>query len=152
MTPEPHQPERGKMRDAVADLMQEVKEKRALTAAEKLAAAAVSQRRKRLQYLYLMIATVVFGSAVVWAIPRWKTPYAAPAGAAAEDGARQTLLFAARLIEGFRASNGRYPDTIAETGVNLPGLTYTRTPTSWELSAPIPGASPMVLRSADYRP
>ena len=127
------------MADAVQALVQEVKEKKEQTRAEK---AMVEQRRRRKQrtrLVQLAALALALVAALIYAIPRWKQPLARPTGAAARDDARHTILFAARLLDQYQLRAGRLPGSFRQTGVELPTLQYQPTGDSYALTIDVDG-------------
>jgi len=103
--------------------------------------------RKRL-HGWLVAAALVFAASLVWAIPQWRHPFAAPTGAVADRGARHTVAFAARLVQRYVRENGAPPGSLDDVGVHLPGLTYRHLGDQWELTLPVE-ANEVTFRSGE---
>lgn len=137
------------MQDAVAKVMQKVADDKAKVSAQARAERLRRERRKRLLSLLLIPAAVAFGISLWVAIPRWRHPFQPPTGAAAERDARQAIAFAARLVEHYRAVNGRPPTSLPEAGAALPGIRYRLVGTSYELSVTVDGRELVFLGGSD---
>lgn len=127
------------MKDAVANVMSEVAEKQAAQKADLNAARARALRRARRAWPLLILVAAAFLISFIYFVPRWNHPFKPPVGAAAMRDARQAILFADGHVILFLTANGRAPASLAETGVNLPGITYRVTPRGYELSAVVEG-------------
>lgn len=151
MIEQPHEPAKARMRDAAADLVKDLKANREADRAEKAADESKKAARKKYQWLWVAGLVVAFGASLAYGLPRWRSPWVAPAGAEAERSARETLAFAARVVEAFRVQHGRVPDNLAETRVAPAGVLYRPSPSGWELSIDVEGRN-VVLRSSEWRP
>ncbi len=142
---------RARMRDAVNDLVQKVKDDRAQTLAEKEVEQQQLRARERQKYVWLFVAVVAFAGSVAFTLPRMRAPIRPPTGAAAEHHGRQTLVYAARLVEEFQRARGRLPASMAEIGVSLPGVVLETRPGGWELSMQVDGrtVAALALRSGE---
>jgi soluble lytic murein transglycosylase-like protein len=150
--PEPPRQPAERMRSAVADLVKDIKEQRAQTAAELRAERERAARRAKRIYRWVVLASLAFAGSLIYAVPRMSTPWAPPAGEEALRDARATLEFGSRLIEAFRAQHGRLPDSLDELGVAVQGMSYRKGRTGWELSVELPDRAPLVLGSDGFRP
>lgn len=92
--------------------------------------------RRRWQAAALFLVFVI---SVIVAIPRWRTPFQPPAGAAAQHNARRAIVFAAHLVDQYVKTRGQPPANLAELRVELPGMEYTRVENSWRLSMAVEG-------------
>ncbi len=149
---DPKGPEtRARMRDAVNDLVQKVKDDRAETQADREAEEQRRRAHERLKYVWLFVAVVAFAGSVAFTVPRMRAPIRPPTGAEAERHGRETLVYAARLVEEFQRVRGRLPNSIDETGVSLPGVVMLTRPGGWELSMQVNGrtVATLALRSGD---
>jgi hypothetical protein len=134
------QPEsRQKMRDALEQVIQGVAEKRDEARADELREREKRLRRRRSTVALLVLLAVGFGVSLAVSLPRWSRPYAPPSGEAARRDAQRALTLAASLVERFRTVNGRLPDSLAETGVALPGVEYRVAPPGYELWVTVDG-------------
>jgi hypothetical protein len=127
------------MRDALQQVMQNVADKRDEARADELKEVERRQRKRRSAILLLVLLGVAFGVSLAVSLPRWNNPYAPPTGEAAERDAQRALLLAAAIVDRFRNANRRLPDSLAETGVALPGVAYRLTPSGYELSVTADG-------------
>ena len=141
---------RDRMQDAVASVMNEVKEQRAAIKADVQAARARALRRSRRAWPLMILAASAFIISFVYFVPRWKHPFTPPAGAAAVRDARHAILLADSHVRLFIAENGRPPVTLAETGLTLPGISYRVTPRGYEIAAVVEGR-PIVFASGEDR-
>jgi hypothetical protein len=146
----PPSSKRQEMRDAVHQVLQKVADDRQAATVEAQAAAARAARKRRRHRTLLALGIVALVAAIVFAVPRWRRPFPAPTGAEADRQARIALLFAARAVDGFRDSRGRLPLSLQETGVALPGVSYTPDTDGWELSTVVEGRT-LTLRHSDDR-
>jgi hypothetical protein len=141
---------RERIADAVKDLVSDIKHQREEEAQERRREAEHVERKARRRWFQLALAALVFAISAIVAVPRWKTPFRPPAGAAADRHARQALRFAAGLVESFRARHGRLPTSLAETGLVPAGVEYRIVGEGWELR--LSTESGVVrLPSEDYR-
>ena len=90
---------REKMRDAVDQLMKQVADQRQETKAEVVAARERRARQNRMRWLQAAVLALVLVMSVMFAIPLWQRPFAAPTGARAERDGRRAVVFAVQLIE-----------------------------------------------------
>ena len=116
---------REKMRDAVQDLVQQVKDQKQKTVAEKRHEEQKAKQKQRRRLLETGVLVVALIASILWAIPKWNAPFSTPTGAEARKDARKALVFASRLLDQYQLRAGRFPGTFAQVGVSLPGLVYT---------------------------
>ncbi len=142
---------RERMRDAVKDLVQKVKDDRAETQADRDAEERRRRTHERQKYVWLFVAVVGFAWSVAFTLPRIRAPIGPPTGAEAERHGRHALVYAARLVEEFQRARGRLPNTIEEIAVSLPGVVLQPRPGGWELSMVVEGrtVATLSLRSGD---
>ena len=117
---------RAKMRDAVGQLMQQVADKQHESKAEVIAARERDARRAKMRWLQVAVLAIVLVISLMFAIPRWRQPFAAPTGARAERDARRAVVFAAQLVEQQIRATGRAPRNFDQVGVPLAGIFYQR--------------------------
>jgi len=141
---------RQQMEDAVQDVMQKMADDRVAAAAEVVREQKrqVSRRRQAAGLVVFGIVTLIL--ALVISLPRLRNPFPAPTGADAERDARAALLFAAGVVDSYRAAQSRLPESLLEAGVALPGMGYSRTADGYELVVQADGV-PVSLRSTDDR-
>ncbi len=138
MTQPPPNP-RERMREAVHDVLAQVKEQQHAASAEAVEQRRRAERRGRLKLLWLAGAAGFLFAALAYALPRARAPFAPPSGALAERHAQASLDLAARLVEQYRRDHDRLPDSLVETGVRLPGVTFRRDGAAYELSVTVEG-------------
>jgi hypothetical protein len=130
---------RAKMKDAVQELVAQVKEQKEQNRADVVAEKEKSKRKRRMRLVQVAALAVLMIASVIYAVPRWNQPFTAPAGEPARDDARKTLVFAARLLDQYQLRGGRLPGTFSQVGVNLPTLVYTRTGDTYSVSITVDG-------------
>jgi hypothetical protein len=114
------------MADAVGQLMKQVADKRRESKAEVIAARERVARQARMRWLQAAVLAITLVISLMFAIPRWRQPFAAPTGASAERAARRAVVFATQLVEQRIRTTGRAPQKFDEIGVPLPGIYYQR--------------------------
>ncbi len=146
--PQPPQSNRDKMKDAVNQLMQQVKDDKAQTKADKARLEALKRRRQQLRGLQAALLFLVLIAASIYGYKVWKQPFAPPSGEAAVHDARKTLVFTASLINFYQRKTGQLPSNLSQLGVALPQMTYQRTGDSWVLSMSVEGR-PLTIHKDD---
>jgi hypothetical protein len=113
-----------KMRSAVSDIVQQVKDEKAADRAAKQREIVRRRRKERLRWLWLGAAIVALVISIVVMLPRWRQPIAPPTGDEALRHGRETVALAAELVEQYRTSHGALPGAIVDVTVPLPGVVY----------------------------
>jgi len=149
--PPAHRPDRGKLTEALSDLVSDVKQQRKADRRDRTVEHQKKLARARRKYVWLVLALMAFAASLVYAIPRWNAPYAAPTGIAADHHARETLFLAAQMVEAFAERNGRVPDNLEEIGVPFPGVSYQAGPGTWEMTVSWEGGAVTLRRGQDLR-
>jgi hypothetical protein len=126
--PRDSQPSSGReqMRDAVNQVMKQVNDQKQENRAEVVAAREHKASQSRMRWLQAIVLATVLVISLVFAIPRWRQPFAAPSGAEAEHDARHAVVFAAQLVEQHIHATGRAPQSLEQLGIPLPGIRYQR--------------------------
>ncbi|MEK6769073.1 MAG: hypothetical protein AABY85_08820 [Gemmatimonadota bacterium] len=147
--PPPQQPSaREQMRDAVANVMQDVAEKKHALKEETQVEQERRRRRQQRSWLLATLAGLALVISFAMNLPRWQHPFQPPAGAAAERDARRAILFAAALVDRYTAATGNPPTTLAQAGATLPGVVYRPMSGGYELSVMVEG-KPIVFHGGD---
>lgn len=147
--PPGHEPtNREKMKDAVQELLQQKAEEKAATRADTVAKKARDKRKQRMRLVQAGVLFVILLASIAFALPRWRAPFSAPAGDAAERDMRKALVFASNLVDAYESRSGRLPGSFSQVGVNLPGISYMRTGDSYLLSARVNGHN-LAIRKGD---
>lgn len=138
------------MRDAVSKVVQQVAEQRQAKTAEALAEQRRARQRQTRGILLVIVAVIGLVASVMWALPRWRHPFQDRSAALQDRDARTAILFAAKIVDRFTEARGRAPISLEEAGVNLPGIAYTTTGTTYQLVAVVDG-KPLTFRSGISR-
>jgi hypothetical protein len=122
----PHDPSArfAQMRSTVSDIVQQVKDEKAAERARKQQEIANRRRKERRRWLWLGAAVLVFLISLAVMLPRWRQPIPPPSGAEALRQGRETVAFAAQLVEQYRATHGVIPADLADVTIPLPGVRY----------------------------
>lgn len=139
MTEPPPPSRREQMKDAVSQLLTNIKEERKAASAEALAALALQKRHHRLLIGLTVVMALAFVASVILMLPRWRHPFPTPVGAEAEAHAERAAAFAASMVERFRTDRGRLPISLDETGVKLPGVRYVVLGEGYEITIDVEG-------------
>lgn len=144
--PEPSK--REQMREAVRAVVDQQAAERRDTRAQDTANRQRAERRpKKLKFVAFLLVLALVGAGIP-ALAMWRQPFPQPTGNEANRHARQGLVFAARLVEQYRADRGVPPASLSELGLQLPGVAYRRVADTWELST-ASGNRAITLRSTD---
>lgn len=130
---------REQMKDAVSQLLTNIKEEKQATSAQALADMARKRKRHRVLVALTFLAAIAFLVTVIVMLPRWSHPFPVPTGEAAVANAERATTYAASLVERFRADHGRLPISLDETGVKLPGMQYVTLGEGYEITVVVEG-------------
>jgi len=117
---------REQMRDAVSQVMKQVNDQQQENRAEVVAARERKAHRGRMRWLQAVLLGVALVISLLFAIPRWQRPFAAPSGTLAEQDTRRAVVFAAQLVEQRIGATGRAPQSLEQLGIPLAGIHYQR--------------------------
>ena len=145
---QPPQSNRDKMKDAVNQLMQQVKDDKAQTRADRARLEALKRRKQRTRVLQAVLLFLGLVASSIYGYQLWKQPFEAPSGDQAIHDARKTLVFTAGLINFYQRKTGQPPAHLSQLGVTLPSMTYQRSGDSWLLSISVEGR-PLTLHKDD---
>lgn len=107
----------------------------------------------RWQPALLVVLALAFLAVAVWN-GRWYTEVRSPAFSSAEleDGLRATIFLTALSLEDHRARTGLYPASLADAGLDAPGLEYRRHEGGYLLEARGAGVEVSYRSGQDLRP
>ena len=146
--PPPPQSNRDKMKDAVNQLMQQVKDDKAQTRADKARLEALKRRKQRTRGMQAVLLFFGLVASSLYGYKVWKQPFTPPSGERVVHDARKTLVFTAGLINLYQRKTGQLPANLSQLGVALPPMTYQRTGDTWLLSMSVEGR-PLTLHKDD---